>query len=373
MNDSPHHDGGHRGRKARPRGKHGRKLATALLRPEVMAEAPPPRGSERIARAIARAGLASRREAEAWIAAGRVAVNGAVIRSPALNVAASDRIDVDGQPLPQRERTRLFLFHKPRGLVTTSADPQGRATIFGALPKDLPRLMSVGRLDLNTEGLLLLTNDGGLARALELPSTGWLRRYRVRAYGRIAQDRLDGLRGGIEVDGVQYGPIEAVLERQQGDNVWITFAIREGKNREIRNVMRALGLQVNRLIRVSYGPFQLAELPEGAVEEVRTRVLREQLGERLAAQSGADFDGPVIVRKPAPAAPPSRPDKERPRHEAAGARSSGARPASRKPSGAEADLAKTRPPRRDGGPLHRKRRPDRGRRGGPRPSRPKER
>jgi 23S rRNA pseudouridine2605 synthase len=284
--------GPHRGRKFR-----GKRLKTALPRPA--AQAPPPRAKsgERIAKAIARAGLASRREAEAWIAAGRVAVNGAVIASPALNVSERDRVTVDGKPLPQRERTRLFLFHKPRGLVTTSADPQGRPTIFGALPKDLPRLVSIGRLDLNTEGLLLLTNDGGLARALELPSTGWLRRYRVRAHGTIAQARLDELRRGIEVDGVRYGPIEATLDRVQGANVWLTFAMREGKNREIRNVLRALGLAVNRLIRVSYGPFQLGELPPGAVEEVRTRALREQLGSRIAALSGADFSGPVVMRE----------------------------------------------------------------------------
>src|SRR5262247_3244368 len=182
-----------------------------------------PEQRERIAKAIARSGLASRREAEAWIAAGRVAVNGAVISSPALNVTATDRVIVDGKPLPERERTRLFLYHKPRGLVTTHADPQGRPTIFAALPKTLPRLLSVGRLDLNTEGLLLLTNDGGLARALELPATGWLRRYRVRAHGRVRQEQLDALRHGVTVDGVRYGAIEASLDRQQGANVWLTF------------------------------------------------------------------------------------------------------------------------------------------------------
>jgi 23S rRNA pseudouridine2605 synthase len=259
--------------------------------------APPPRPSpasgrevkERIAKVIARAGLASRREAEAWIAAGRVAINGAAITSPAVNVGADDRVSVDGKPLPARERTRLFLYHKPRGLLTTNADARGRPTIFAALPKDLPRLVSVGRLDLNTEGLLLLTNDGGLARVLELPSTGWLRRYRVRAHGSVTQDALDRLRAGITIEGVRYGVIEATLDRAQGSNVWLTFAIREGKNREVKNVLGALGLQVNRLIRVSYGPFQLGELPAGAVEEVRTRILRDQLGERLIALSGADF------------------------------------------------------------------------------------
>jgi 23S rRNA pseudouridine2605 synthase len=252
---------------------------------------------ERIAKVMARAGLCSRREAEAWIAAGRVAVNGEKIASPALNVTTADKIAVDGKPLPGAERTRLFLYHKPRGLVTTTSDPQGRPTIFGALPKDLPRLISVGRLDLSTEGLLLLTNDGGLARALELPATGWLRRYRVRAHGKVTQVELDGLRGGVTVDGVDYGPIEATLDREQPSNVWITFAIREGKNREVRNVLRHLGLHVARLIRVSFGPFQLGELADGEIAEVPTRVLRDQLGEKLARLAGADFSAPIVHQR----------------------------------------------------------------------------
>ncbi|MBZ0148699.1 MAG: rRNA pseudouridine synthase [Pseudorhodoplanes sp.] len=252
---------------------------------------------ERIAKVMARAGLCSRREAESWIAAGRVAVNGAAITSPALNVGPDDVVAVDGKPLPKAERTRLFLYHKPRGLVTTHADPEGRPTIFGTLPKDLPRLISVGRLDLNTEGLLLLTNDGGLARVLELPETGWLRRYRVRAHGGVSQSQLDALRKGVTVDGVRYGEIEATLDRHQGANVWLTFAIREGKNREVRNVLEHLGLRVNRLIRVSFGPFQLGELPEGRAEEIRTRHLREQLGERIAAAAGADFTGPIMQHR----------------------------------------------------------------------------
>jgi 23S rRNA pseudouridine2605 synthase len=219
-------------------------------------------------------------------------VNGRLINSPALDVTANDVIAVDGKPLPPRERTRLFLYHKPRGLMTTHDDPEGRPTVFDNLPEGLPRLISIGRLDFNTEGLLLLTNDGGLARTLELPDTGWLRRYRVRAHGEVTQAQLDQLRSGIEVDGVKYGPIDATLERDQGANVWLVFAIREGKNREVRNVCAHLGLEVNRLIRVSYGPFQLAELGEGQVQEVKTRVLREQLGDKVIAKAGADFAMP---------------------------------------------------------------------------------
>ena len=248
---------------------------------------------ERIAKVIARAGLASRRVAEGLIAAGRVAVNGAVIASPALNVTARDKITVDGAPLPGRARTRLFRYHKPRGLVTTHADPQGRPTIFRALPKRLPRLISVGRLDLNSEGLLLLTNDGGLARALEMPATGWLRRYRVRALGRVTQEALDRLRTGITVAAVRYGPIDATLDREQGANVWLTMGLREGKNREVRKVLEQLGLTVNRLIRVGYGPFELGELDDGAVEEVETVDLRAALGPALAEQANADFDSPL--------------------------------------------------------------------------------
>jgi 23S rRNA pseudouridine2605 synthase len=252
---------------------------------------------ERIAKVIARAGLASRREAETWIAAGRVAVNGVVIDSPARNVTARDEISVDGKELPARERTRLFLYHKPRGLLTTRVDPQGRPTIFERLPNGLPRLISVGRLDFNTEGLLLLTNDGELARILELPPTGWLRRYRVRVHGSVTQAKLDELRGGVDIDGIHYGNVEATLDRVQGSNLWLTFAIREGKNREVRILLGHLGLTVARLIRVSFGPFQLGELGEGAVEEVPTRVLREQLGERLVALSGVDFSTPVTPRR----------------------------------------------------------------------------
>jgi len=296
------------------------------------------KSGERIAKVIARAGLASRREAEAWIAAGRVAVNGAVIRSPALNVTATDRVSVDGKPLPGRERTRLFLYHKPRGLLTTHADPRGRPTIFEKLPGDLPRLVSVGRLDFNTEGLLLLTNDGALARVLELPATGWLRRYRVRAHGAITPDKLDALSGGVTISGIHYGPIEARLDRIQGSNLWLSFAIREGKNREVRQVLGHLGLTVARLIRIAFGPFQLGELAPGAIEEVPTRVLRHELGDELVALSGADFSTPMVAReKPRPAARPAGSHSWRARDEEH-------KPQRRKFHGARRDIDRPEPP-----------------------------
>ncbi len=251
----------------------------------------------RVAKAIAHAGLCSRREAERWIEEGRVAVNGQVLKSPAHVVGPDDWVTVDGQPLPAPERVRLWRYHKPKGLVTTHRDPQGRRTVFQALPEDLPRVVSVGRLDIATEGLLLLTTDGALARHLELPSTGWLRRYRVRAHGRIDQATLDALKDGVTIEGVRYAGIEARLDRQQGGNVWLTMALREGKNREVKKVLAHLGLQVNRLIRLSYGPFALGELSPGAVEEVKGRVLADQLGPKLAIQFGLKAPGKTPRRK----------------------------------------------------------------------------
>ncbi|MGF7162342.1 23S rRNA pseudouridine2605 synthase [Rhodoligotrophos appendicifer] len=248
--------------------------------PKTSPETPP---GDRIAKVIARAGICSRREAEQLIAAGRVVVNGKVLSTPALNVTGDDKIVVDGKAIGQRERARLWRYHKPSGLVTTHRDPEGRSTVFDHLPDSLPRVISIGRLDITSEGLLLLTNDGELARRLELPATGWTRRYRVRAYGKIDQPTLDKLAKGVRVAGIDYGPIEAKLEREQRDNLWLTMVLREGKNREIRKVLDHIGLTVNRLIRVSYGPFQLGDLAREMVEEVPRKVLRDQLGQRLAA------------------------------------------------------------------------------------------
>jgi 23S rRNA pseudouridine2605 synthase len=240
----------------------------------------------RIAKALARAGLCSRREAERWIAAGRIKVNGQILASPARDVGKSDYIEVDGQPLPTWAPTRLWRYHKPKGLVTTHRDPEGRPTVFENLPSGLPRVISVGRLDFKSEGLLLLTNDGTLARHLELPATGWRRRYRVRAHGRIKQADLDALKDGIEIEGVRYGAIEATLDSVQGTNVWLTMALREGKNQEVRKILLNLGLEVNRLIRISFGPFQLLSLEPGAIEPVKRRVLIDQLGRALAQKLG---------------------------------------------------------------------------------------
>jgi len=233
---------------------------------------------ERIAKVMARAGLCSRREAERWIADGRVSVDGRKLDSPALTVTSANRIVVDGNPLGAAEETRMWRYHKPAGLVTSHRDPQGRPTVFEKMPAEMPRVISVGRLDLNSEGLLLLTNDGELARRLEMPSAGWVRRYRVRVNGKLDEDRLAGLAKGVTVDGVKYGPIRAQVDNTRGENSWLTVTLTEGKNREIRRVMEHLGLAVSRLIRLSFGPFQLGAMQRGQVLEVPRRVMRDQLG-----------------------------------------------------------------------------------------------
>lgn len=246
-----------------------------------MTDALSPAGNEpeRIAKYLSRAGLCSRRDAEKLIEDGRVSVDGEVLTTPAVKVTEANLIEVDGIEVAPPERTRMWRYHKPKGLVTTARDPEGRATVFENLPQHMPRVISIGRLDINSEGLLLLTNDGGVARRLELPATGWSRRYRVRVHGTVDAAALEKLRNGITVDGVRYGAIEAVPDAgKEGRNQWLTVSIREGKNREVRRVLGALGLDVNRLIRVAYGPFQLGDLSPGAVEEVETRVIRDQLG-----------------------------------------------------------------------------------------------
>lgn len=245
----------------------------------------------RIAKAMADAGLCSRREAERWIEAGRVSVNGETLKTPAVTVSGTDKVLVDGNPLPQRTSVRLWRYHKPKGLITTHNDPEGRKTVFDALPKDIPRVISVGRLDLSTEGLLLLTNSGELARHLELPSTGWLRRYRVRAKGRVTRERLEALKEGVTIDGVKYGAVDARLDREQGANSWLTVALREGKNREVKRIAAHLGLEVNRLIRTSFGPFSLGDLKPGTIEEVKPAVLADQLGPKIAGALGIKAPG----------------------------------------------------------------------------------
>ena len=238
---------------------------------------------ERIAKRLARAGIASRREAERLIAEGRVSVDGKVLTSAALNVTEKSKITVNGKPLPAAEEARLWRYHKPAGLITTASDPQGRPTVFERLPPELPRVVSIGRLDLTTEGLLLLTNDGELARHLELPANAWLRHYRVRVYGGVDPQKLAALGKGVTISGIRYEPIKVEFEQkpvpgETPNNVWLTVTIREGKNREVRKAMEHVGLEVTRLMRTAFGPFQLGKLPRGGVEEVPRRVLRESLG-----------------------------------------------------------------------------------------------
>lgn len=275
--------------------------------PKVTPHKPTPAG-ERIAKVLSRAGVASRREAERMIEAGLVTVNGKPIASPALNVLPSDKITVEGQPVGAAEAARLWLYYKPEGLVTSASDEKGRETVFDNLPDDMPRVMSVGRLDLNSEGLLLLTNDGELKRRLELPSTGWLRKYRVRVKGNPTDVDLEPLRKGITVEGERFQPMTVSMDRHQGANAWLTVGLREGRNREIRRAMTAVNLTVNRLIRVSYGPFRLGEMEPGQVEEVRPKVLRDQLGMTddsgaapkagRASEDAAPRRGPRAAQKP---------------------------------------------------------------------------
>ncbi len=284
-----------------------------------MTDNPDPAPGERVAKALARAGVASRREAERLIADGRISVNGTTLTTPAVKIGPGDDLRFDGEPVAPPPPTRLWRYHKPEGLLTTHHDPEGRETVFDRLPEDMGRVISVGRLDLNSTGLLLLTNDGALARALELPSTAWARRYRVRAYGDVSEAALSDLKNGITVEGVKYGSIDASLDRRTGANVWLTVTLREGKNREIRKVLSALGLQVNRLMRVAYGPFQLGALKEGAVEEVKLSVLRDQLGKNYPL----DLDG---YPTDAPVRAPVKPEDGAPRKKPAGDRSGWAKP-----------------------------------------------
>ena len=320
----------------------------------------PPKPGERIAKVLSRAGVASRREAERMIELGQVAVNGKVIDSPALNVLPTDRITVDGKPVAAPEPARLWLYYKPEGLVTSASDEKGRPTVFDQLPPELPRVMSIGRLDLNSEGLLLLTNDGALKRRLELPATGWMRKYRVRIKGNPTDADLEPLRAGLTVEGERFQPMVVVLDRIQGANAWLTVGLREGKNREIRRAMFALDLTVNRLIRISYGPFRLGDLQPGEVSEVKGRVLRDQLG----FDPASDDEPPAATRpgtrrlrpKPArnadatPDAPgPTKPGPTRPRptKPAAGWAKASPRPSAPR-STPSVGRPTPRPPRGDG-------------------------
>ena len=286
---------------------------------DTMAPQPAPNADapERIAKRIARAGICSRRAAEQMIEDGKVSVNGDIITSPALNVTASDKIMVDNKRLPQAQEARLWRYYKPRGLIVSAKDEKGRETIFDTLPPHMPRVISVGRLDYDSEGLLLLTNDGALARHLELPSTGWSRRYKVRVQGRVDEQKLESLKDGITIDGIRYGEIEASLETQMNSNAWILIAIKEGKNREVRRIMEHLGHPVSRLIRLSYGPFQLGRLEKGQIEEVKRAVLTEQLGGENTKSSKAGFEGALprqakVKRRPNPSAKSAEKNNQKP-------------------------------------------------------------
>jgi len=302
--------------------------------PSPVSSSEDPARPERVAKVIARAGLCSRRDAERWIEMGRVNVNGKPLITPAITVLPTDIVEVDGKPLPEREAARLWRYHKPAGLVVSHRDEKDRASVFDKMPEDLPRVISIGRLDINTEGLLLLTNDGGLARLLELPATGWVRRYRVRANGKVMPEALEALKDGLQVDGVQYGPIDAKLDKEQGANVWLTIALREGKNREVKKICEHLGLKVGRLIRISFGPFQLGELARGAVDEISQKVLNEQVRGGTKRKEGAK------PKKPAdPKLGPDGKPFRKPKRSVAKNKSS-SKPASGKPSASKPSASK---------------------------------
>lgn len=297
------------------------------------------REGSRIAKVLARSGLCSRREAERWIEAGRVTLNGEVLTSPAINVSPKDKVLVDGNPLPKAEPIRAWRYNKPRGLVTTHSDPEGRPTVFAALPGDLPRVVSVGRLDINSEGILLLTNDGQLSRLLELPSTGWVRRYRVRVFGKVTEHDLAKLIRGVNIDGVHYEASEALIQHQTNDNSWILVGLKEGKNREVKRMMESIGCKVNRLIRISYGPFQLGNLESGEVEEIKIRSLQEQLGKTLCKKLGMEEAPPKL--KPADARKGAKPGARGSK----GATKRGDKPA-RKPAGKKTSPQRKTPSRK---------------------------
>lgn len=301
------------------------------------------REGDRIAKVLARSGVCSRREAERWIEAGRVTLNGEILTSPAINVSPKDIVLVDGNRLAKPEPIRAWRYNKPRGLVTTHSDPEGRPTVFAALPGDLPRVVSIGRLDINSEGLLLLTNDGQLSRLLELPATGWVRRYRVRVFGKVTVEDLARLTRGVTIDGVKYEASEATIQTQVKDNSWILVGLKEGKNREVKRMMESIGCKVNRLIRISYGPFQLGNLESGEVEEIKTRSLTEQLGARLSNELGLKAPEPKLK-----ASDTKKGGKPPPRNQARNEKQAGKKQVGKKPAGKKQTGPKQSGPKQSG-------------------------